>query len=128
MQEETGTPAATTPETGTTATGEPEQEAKTMALLAHLLGIFTSFVGPLIIWLIMKDKHAFVDDQGKEALNFQLTMLIGWIIGMILTIILIGILINLAVFIVVLIFGIIATIKASSGEAYRYPISIRMVK
>src|SRR5687767_6174019 len=54
----------------------PTPDDKTMATLAHVLGIFTSFVGPLIIWMIKKDTSPFVDDQGKEALNFQLTLLI----------------------------------------------------
>src|SRR5437868_1922887 len=55
----------------------PSPEEKQMGMLAHLLGII-GFVGPLIIWLIKKDQSPFVDDQGKEALNFHLTMLIAY--------------------------------------------------
>src|SRR2546423_4278523 len=58
----------------------PDEDSKTMAMLAHLLGIL-GFLGPLIIWLIKKDQSPFVNDQGKEALNFHLTLLIGIIVG-----------------------------------------------
>jgi len=56
---------------------EIKQEDKTMAMLCHLLGILTAFLGPLIIWLVKKDQSPFVDDQGKEALNFQITLVIA---------------------------------------------------
>src|SRR5690348_1357609 len=59
----------------------PDKDAKTMALLCHLLPIFTGFLGPLIIWLVKKDSSPFVDDQGKEALNFQITAFFGYLIG-----------------------------------------------
>ena len=54
-----------------------------MALLCHILGFFTSFLGPLIIWLMKKDTDAFVNDQGKEALNWQITFIIGYVVGVI---------------------------------------------
>src|SRR5712692_2285229 len=60
---------------------EIKSEDKTMAMLCHLLGIVTWFLGALIIWLIKKDQSKFVDDQGKEALNFQITMLIAYAIA-----------------------------------------------
>jgi uncharacterized Tic20 family protein len=107
---------------------EPDKDARTMAMLCHLLAIFTGFLGPLIIWLIKKDQSPFVDDQGKEALNFQLTMLIGWIAGALTTCIFIGFIILPAVIIVNLIFCIMATMKANQGIAYRYPFAIRMIK
>src|SRR4051812_11305473 len=72
-----GTSSGPTPYTGPA----PTPDDKTMAMLAHLLGIVTGFVGPLIIWLVKKDQSPFVDDQGKEALNFQLTLLIGWLVA-----------------------------------------------
>ena len=55
-------------------------DAKTMGMLAHLLVIFTGFIGPLIIWLIKKDQSPFVNQQGKEALNWGLTLMIGWVV------------------------------------------------
>ena len=105
----------------------PTQDEKTMAMLAHLLGIF-GFLGPLIIWLIKKDQSPFVNDQGKEALNFHLVMLIGYVAGIILSFFCIGFLVILAVWVCSLIFSIIGAMKAKEGIAYRYPFNIRMVK
>src|SRR5438105_4208934 len=59
----------------------PNKDETTMAMLCHLLAIFTHFLGPLLIWLIKKDSSPFVDDQGKESLNFQITMLIADAVG-----------------------------------------------
>src|SRR5688572_6986193 len=61
------------------AAGPATSDERTMAMLAHLLGIFTWFIGPLIIWLMKKDQSAFVDDQAKESLNFQLTIGIAYV-------------------------------------------------
>src|SRR4051794_22840279 len=55
----------------------PTKDAVTMGMLCHLLGIFTGFLGPLIIWLLKKDEHPFIDDQGKEALNFQIVAMLA---------------------------------------------------
>jgi hypothetical protein len=114
------------------APGEPEGEppieqnadARNMGMLCHLLAIFTSFIGPLIIWLIKKEEHAFVDDQGKEALNFEITVLIAAIaIGLVTC----GIGAPI-VGLVGVIFNIIATIESSKGRWYRYPLAIRLLK
>lgn len=101
-----------------------------MALVAHLLGILTSFVGPLIIWLINKDKapNSFVVDQSKEALNFQITLVFVYIVGIILSVIVIGVFINMLAGLAGLILAIIAAVKANNGEAYRYPFAIRLIK
>ncbi len=103
-------------------------DERTMAILAHLLGIFFSFVAPLVIWLIKKDESEFVDYHGKEALNFQLTMLIVYVVGAILSTIRVGRCITLAVGVVIIIFSIMAAVAANKGEYYRYPISIRFIK
>ena len=109
---------------------EPEisKDARMWAMLCHLLGFFTCFIGPLIIWLIKKDEDAFVDNQGKEALNFQITVLIAMFVSGLLSFICIGALLGFAVCIADLIFCIIASIKANDGVAYRYPVSIRFIK
>ena len=101
-----------------------------MALLAHILGIPTGFVGALIIWLINKDDSSkfFLIDQSKEALNFQITMLIAAIVSALLMIVLIGFLLLPLVGLVSLVFSIIAAIKANNGEAYRYPFALRLIK
>ncbi len=97
-------------------------------MLCHLLGIFTGFLGPLIIWLIKKDQSNFVDDQGKEALNFQLTLLIADVIAWASCFIFLGAFLVPAVMIVRVIFGIMGTMAANKGENYRYPFAIRMIK
>ncbi|KAF1710679.1 hypothetical protein CSC70_06705 [Pseudoxanthomonas kalamensis DSM 18571] len=111
-------------------TGAAPQEERTMAMLAHLLGIITWFIGPLIIWLMNKDKNpnSFVSDQAKEALNFQITLGIVYLIGIILSVIVIGIFINMLAGLAGLIFAIIGGIKANGGEAYRYPFALRLIK
>jgi len=112
------------------ATTEAPADQRTMALAAHLLGIFTGFIGALIIWLINKDDagKAFVTDQAKEALNFQITVAIAMVICMILTIVVIGAILMPIVGLVSLVFCIIAAVKANNGEAYRYPFALRLIK
>lgn len=102
---------------------------KTMAMLAHFLGIITGFVGPLIIWLIKKDRSPFVNDQGKEALNFEITVLIAWIVAAIIArLTCVGLILFPAVAAGNLIFCLMAGLKAKDGIAYRYPFAIRFVK
>ncbi len=109
---------------------ELTSDEKTMALLCHLLGIFTWFIGALIIWLIKKDQSAFVNEHGKEALNFQITIGIGYIIAGIVTCLTLGIgsPLSIVVWVVDVVFCILATVAANQGRMYRYPISIRLVK
>ena len=106
----------------------PSSDDRNLATVAHVLGIFTSFVGPLIIWMIRKDQSPFVDDQGKEALNFQLTLLIGYMISAVATVICIGPFIALGLSVVAIIFGVMAAVATNKGEAYRYPLNIRFIQ
>ena len=99
--------------------------------LSSLTGLFTivgSLVAPLIIWQIQKDKSAFVDHHGKEAVNFNITMAIAAGVSFVLFVLLIGLVLIWVVGAVWLIFTIIAAIKANNGEYYRYPLTIRFVK
>jgi hypothetical protein len=105
----------------------PDEESKSMAMLAHMLGIL-GFIGPLIIWLIKKDQSPFVNDQGKEALNFHLTLLIGIVIGIATSCIGVGLVIIPLVWILGIVFSIIGGMKAKEGIPYRYPFAIRMIK
>lgn len=113
-----------------------EKEARTWAMLCHLggLGVYViptigHILAPLIVWLIKKDESPFVDDQGKESLNFQISVTIYAVIAAVL-IPLFGfgflLLIALGIFDVIVI--IIAAVKANSGEKYRYPLCIRFIK
>jgi uncharacterized Tic20 family protein len=98
---------------------------RTMAMLCHIGGAF-GFLIPLIIWMIKKDQSRFVDDQGKEALNFHLTMLIGHLIGALTICFTFGLL-NLVVVVVALIFSILGGLEANKGVRYRYPVCIRFI-
>jgi len=111
-------------------TADVPADQRTMALAAHLLGIFTGFIGALIIWLINKDDagKSFVTDQAKEALNFQITVAIAMVVCIILTIVVIGAILMPIVGLVSLVFSIIAAVKANNGEAYRYPFTLRLIK
>jgi uncharacterized Tic20 family protein len=118
------------------ASTDASSDDRTVALLTHLSGILFNFVVPLIVWLINKDKaeKAFLNDQAKEALNFNLTLLATYIALQVLTAITLGLLGLLTVplmfllWIVSVIFYIIAGIKANNGERYRYPFAFRLIK
>ncbi len=107
---------------------EITSDDKNMAMLCHLLAIFTSFIGPLVIWLIKKDESPFVNEQGKEALNFQITVIIAMCVSGLLTFVCIGALLIPVVGVVDLVLCIMATVKTSRGESYRYPVSLRLLK
>jgi len=111
-----------------------KQEEKTFGMLCHLaaLGMFVfpfgNVLGPLIVWLVKKDSSSFVDDQGKEALNFQISMSIYAIGASILMLVFIGFLLLPAVGIFNIVMIILASIRANNGESYRYPLCIRFIK
>jgi uncharacterized Tic20 family protein len=116
--------------TSSAGTQNPEtsSDAKNMGMLCHLLGLFTSFLGPLVLWLIQKDKMSFVDYHGKEALNFQITVLIATIVAYFSVLCVIGIVLLPAVGIADLILSIMACVAASKGEYYKYPWTLRLIK
>lgn len=104
-----------------------EAEDRQWGSLAHILGIL-GILPSLIIWLVFKDRGRFTNEEGKEALNFQITLVIAEIIGYITTIIVIGFIILGAVYIVRIVFSILAFLKAKDGITYRYPFAIRLIK
>ena len=108
--------------------GEVTKDEKTMALLAHLSTIVIGFIGPLVLWLIKKDESEFIADQSKEALNFQITCLIGYVISMVLTIVIIGMILFPLIWLASLILSIMGGVAANKGERYRYPFAIRLIK
>ena len=112
------------------ATTDAPADQRTMALAAHLLGIFTWFIGPLIIWLINKDdaSKVFVTDQAKEALNFQITVSLAVVVSFLLMLVVIGFFLLGLVSIGALVLTIIAGIKANEGLDYRYPFTWRPIK
>ena len=121
-------PPESVPQTPPETTGNSED--RNLAMLTHLSGIILGFLVPLIIWLINKDNPAksYLTSESKEALNFQITILIGYVICWILTFILIGALLWFLVWIVNLVFCILAAVAVSSKGSYRYPFALRLIK
>ena len=109
------------------------KDEKMWGMLCHLSALagfvipFGNIIAPLVIWILKKEEFPFVDDQGKEALNFQISLTIYFIAGAILLIVGIGFVILPIVAVFGLIMIIIASIKANDGEKYRYPITIRLI-
>lgn len=109
-------------------------ESRQWAVFLHLAGFanyvgipFGSILGPLVLWLLKRDQSEFVNECGKEALNFHLSMLIFSLISIPLIFVFVGFFTLLAISIIEIIFTIIAMVKASDGEIYRYPLSIRFI-
>lgn len=114
---------------------EYDKDARTLGMACHLsaliglLGIpFLNIIGPLAVWLWRRDKYAFVDDQGRESLNFQISMTLYSIVAGILTLIFIGWVLLGILWIANLALVIIAASKANKGEAYRYPFNLRLIR
>jgi len=109
-------------------------QARTWDMLCHLTALagfiipFGNLLGPLLIWLIKKNEIPSVDAHGKESLNFQISILIYAIISGILVLVLIGFVLLFAVGLMSLICVIIASVKASNGVPYRYPLTIRFLQ
>jgi uncharacterized protein len=119
------------PTSGGSAVSADERQWGMFAHLSALLGFvvpFGNLLGPLIIWQIKKNEMAFVTDQGKEALNFQITVSIAVFVCILLMAVFIGFLLLPVVGIAALVFTVIAGIKANNGERYRYPFALRLIK
>jgi len=112
----------------------PSKEEKTLGMvcvLLQFLGVvfpLGNLIGPLVLWLVKKDSSHFVNEIGKETVNFEIFLLIASFISFILCFIVIGFLLLFAVWIYALITIIIAAIKANDGVVYRYPVNIRFIK
>lgn len=101
---------------------------RTMSILSHVLGLLTGFIGPLVIWLIQKEKGGPAVDHAKEALNFQITMVLGSVVAFALTFIVIGFLLIPVIMVLNLVYSIKGAIAASNGESYKYPVSWRIIQ
>lgn len=109
-------------------------ESRMWAMLAHLSALsgfvipFGNIIGPLLIWLVKRDEMSFVADQGKEALNFNISMTIYMLVSGVLIFVLIGIPLIIVLGIAWLVLAILAAVKANEGVVYRYPLTLRLVK
>ena len=112
---------------------ETNPEARTWGMVAHLSSLaglvipFGNFIGPLVVWLMKKDQMPFVNDQGKESLNFQITVTIAAVIAALTICIGVGFFLLPAVAVAALVMAVIAGIKANEGIFYRYPFTLRLI-
>jgi uncharacterized Tic20 family protein len=112
-----------------------DRDSRTWGMVCHLAGLagctgipLGSIIGPLVIWLIKKEEFPYVDEQGKKALNFQISWTIWGIVAGVTILIVIGIVLLPLVLIAWLVLTIIGTIKASNGEPWDYPLTIEFLK
>ena len=113
---------------------ELSKEAKQWAMLTHLAAFaaflipFGNIIGPLLVWQLKKDLGPFVEQNGKEAVNFQITIAIIGLVCTMLMFALVGFLLLPVLGLYWLILTIMAGVKANDGVAYRYPLTIRFLK
>ncbi len=130
MPETPDTPKEITPETA----ANDSKDERMWAMLCHLSTFagymvpFGNIIAPLVLWVMKKDEYPLVDDQGKEAINFQISITIYVIMSIVLVFLVIGIPLLIGLLIYEIIATIIAAIKANDGEQYRYPFTIRFIK
>jgi uncharacterized Tic20 family protein len=105
----------------------PNNNDKNIVTITHLGGILFSFVPSLIVWLLKKDDSEYIAAQAKEALNFQITLLLAQFVAYVLIFILVGFLLLGLIWIFNIVFCIIAAISSSKGESYRYPLTLRLI-
>ena len=114
------------------------ESVRTTVLVLHLsalVGLVTGIgflLGPLVVWLLKKEEHPAIDAAGKNAVNFQLTMLLAGIVAGVLCITIIGLIVGIpmaiAVGLLMFILPIVAAVKAANGETYRYPFTYDFLK
>ena len=116
---------------------EISKDARMWAMFCHLAGlagfvipvIVSGIIAPLIIWQVKKDDHPFIDENGKEALNFQISIgIYEFVSALLIFVFCIGAVLLPAVAIFDLVLLIIAAVKANNGQSYRYPLTIRFIK
>ena len=113
----------------------PTENERTWGMLAHLsalaglvMPLIGIVLGPLVVWLARRDESEFVAAHAKEALNFNISVLLGALACKLLMLVFIGFLLGTALFVAWLVMMLVAAIKASEGQTYRYPFSLRLVK
>jgi len=113
---------------------QPIVQDHSLETLCHLLGLagltaipFANVLAPLVLWIWKRESNPGVDAHGKEAVNFQISMTIYTILAGLSMLVLVGFVLMPAVLVTNLVLMIIAAVKASRGEFYRYPLTIRFI-
>lgn len=103
-----------------------------VSIAVHIGGLLTSFIVPLILWLIYKDRSPFLNEHAKAALNWQIILLPGYLVAWVIMAIpfigFLGSLLQLAVFVLSAIFSVLSAVAASNRQPARYPIDVRIVR
>jgi uncharacterized Tic20 family protein len=107
----------------------PPQEDVTLSVLAHLSLFAFGLIGPLVLWLVVKDDPAkpLTRHHAAEALNFHISLLVYGVVSLVLVLVLVGLLLLLALAVVSVVLAIVAAVAASRREYYRYPLTLRLV-
>ncbi len=105
----------------------PSNDDKNIATMTHLGGTLFSFIPALIVWLLKKEDNEYIASQAKEALNFQITVLLAQFVAGMLVFLLIGLILIPIIWLANVVFCIIAAISTSSGVPYRYPLTLRLI-
>jgi uncharacterized Tic20 family protein len=116
------------PDDPTSPLGSLIEDEKDLAILIHVSAIVTLFFGPLVIWILKRKDSEFVDFHGKQALDFELTVLIFLGIATVLKFLFIGYVLIPIVWIMAIVLNILAAVAASEGKRYKYPIALRLIK
>lgn len=106
---------------------ETSSNDKNIAVLTHLGGIFFGLIPALIVWLLKKEDSVFIGEQAREALNFQITVLLGYMGAWILAWVLVGLALLPLIYVGNLVLCIVAAVKVSKGEDYKYPFVLRLI-
>lgn len=111
----------------------PSRDERNWAIIAHLSALSAVFtgigmiVGPLVVWLIKRDDGAYIADQAREALNFNITMFIAYVVAALLVVVAVGLLLLPVLAIAHLVLIIIAMVQAGEGREFRYPFALRLI-
>lgn len=111
-----------------------DKDERMWGMICHLSALagfvipFGNIIGPLIVYSMKKDEYSFVADQGKESLNFQISVLIYLLISLVTIVLLVGIMFLIIIPLISLILTVVASVRANDGEYYRYPLCIRFIK
>ncbi|MCA9753568.1 MAG: DUF4870 domain-containing protein [Gemmatimonadetes bacterium] len=135
MSETEASAAPPPPPPASSGASGPDPDARKWATITHLsalVGLLGNGIGflvaPLVVWLLKRDANPYVDSQGKEAVNFQITMMIVMVICAILAFVFVGFLLIPIVGLVMVVLPIVAAVKTNDGQDFRYPFTIRFVK
>ena len=114
---------------------EIPKEERQWAAFAHLAALLLlvappigGILGPLVIWILKKDEMPFVRQEGRESLNFQITVLIAMAVAGILVLVLVGLVLLPLIALANIVLVVVATLQASDGKPYRYPFNLRLIR